>query len=80
MSTSAVDMWRAVKIWSKNPTNVPNEFLFLIQVPLIIQNKTKVLNLKTLKTQVPMRSIFKSFLKSFKIDYNRESKKPKRLK
>jgi hypothetical protein len=54
MSTSAVDTWRAVKIWTKNLTEVPNEFLLLIQVPPMIQNKNEVLNLKTLKTQVPM--------------------------
>jgi hypothetical protein len=53
MSTSTVDTWRAIKIWTKNLTEVPNEFLPLIQVPPMIQNKTEVLNLKTRKTQVP---------------------------
>jgi hypothetical protein len=49
MSTSSVNTWRAVKIWTESLTEVPNEFLPLIQVPPIIQNKTEVLNLKTLK-------------------------------
>jgi len=52
MSTSAVDTWRVVKIWTENLTEVPNGFLLLIQVSLMIQNKTEVLNLKTHKTQV----------------------------
>jgi hypothetical protein len=39
----------------KNLPEVPNEFLPLTQVSLIIQMKTQVLNLKTLKTQVQMR-------------------------
>jgi hypothetical protein len=47
-------MWRGVKIWTKNLTEVPNEFLPLIQVPYMIQNKNEVLNLKTRKTQVPI--------------------------
>jgi hypothetical protein len=47
MSTSAVDTWRVVKIWTENLTEVPNGFLLLIQVSLMIQNKTEVLNLKT---------------------------------
>jgi hypothetical protein len=55
MSTSAVDTWRAVKIWTENLTEVLNRFLPLTQVPLIIQMKTHVLNLKTLKTQVPIK-------------------------
>jgi hypothetical protein len=55
MSTLAVDTWRAVKIWTKNLTEVQNRFLPLTQVPHMIQKKTHVLNLKTLKTQVPMR-------------------------
>jgi hypothetical protein len=55
MSTSAVDTWRAVKIQTENLTEVPNGFLPLIQVPPMIPNKTEVLNLKTRKTQVPMR-------------------------
>jgi hypothetical protein len=55
MSTSAVDTWRAVKIWTKNLIKVPNEFLSLIQIPSMIQNKTEVLNLKMLKIQVPIR-------------------------
>jgi hypothetical protein len=54
VSTSAVDTWRAVKIRTENLTEVPNEFLPLIQVPPMIPNKTEVLNLKTRKTQVPM--------------------------
>jgi hypothetical protein len=54
VSTSAVDTWRAVKIWTENLTEVPNGFLPLIQVPPMIPNKTEVLNLKTRKTQVPM--------------------------
>jgi hypothetical protein len=52
VSTSAVDTWRAVKIRTKNLTEVPNGFLPLIQVPPMIPNKTEVLNLKTRKTQV----------------------------
>jgi hypothetical protein len=52
VSTSTVDTWRDVKIWTKNLTEIPNEFLPLIQVPPMIQNKTEVLNLKTCKTQV----------------------------
>jgi hypothetical protein len=52
MSTSAVDMWQAIKIWTESLIEVPNEFLFLIQVPPMIQNKIEVLNLKMLKTQV----------------------------
>jgi hypothetical protein len=52
MSTSAVNTWRAIKIWTENLTKILNEFLPLIQVPHMIQNKTEILNLKTLKTQV----------------------------
>jgi len=52
MSTSAVDMWRDIKIWTKNLTEVPNGFLPLIQILPMIQNKIEVLNLKTRKTQV----------------------------
>jgi hypothetical protein len=55
MSTSAVDTWRNVKIWTENLTEVLNEFLPIIHVPLMIQNKTEVLNLKTRKIQVPIR-------------------------
>jgi hypothetical protein len=65
MSTSAFDTWRAVKIWTENITEVPNEFLPLIQVPPIIQNKTEVLNLKTHKTQVPMRYLTLLFFYNF---------------
>jgi hypothetical protein len=54
VSTSAVDTWRDVKIQTKNLTDVPNEFLPLIQVLPMIQNKTEVLNLKSRKTQVPI--------------------------
>jgi len=54
VSTSAVDTWRDVKIQTENLTEVPNEFLPLIQVPPMIQNKTEVLNLKSRKTQVPI--------------------------
>jgi hypothetical protein len=50
MSTLAVDTWQTVKIWTKNLKEVPNEFLLIIHVLLMIQNKTKVLNLKILKT------------------------------
>jgi hypothetical protein len=46
VSTSAVDTWRDVKIQTRNLTEVPNEFLPLIQVPPIIQNKTEIQNLK----------------------------------
>jgi hypothetical protein len=54
VSTSAVDTWRDVKIRTKNLREVPNRFLPLIQVPLMIQNKTEVLNSKSCKTQVPI--------------------------
>jgi hypothetical protein len=54
VSTSAVDTWRDVKIQTENLTEVPNEFLPLIHVPPMIQNKTEVLNLKSRKTQVPI--------------------------
>jgi hypothetical protein len=49
----------------ENLIEVPNEFLLLIQVQLMIQNKTGILNLKTLKTQVP-------------IDYLKKKKKKKK--
>jgi hypothetical protein len=54
MSTSTVDTWRTIKIWTKNLIEVPNEFLPLIQVSPMTQNKTNILNLKTLKTHIPM--------------------------
>jgi hypothetical protein len=54
VSTSAVDTWRYVKIRTENLTEVPNEFLPLIQVLPMIQNKTEVLNLKSRKIQVPI--------------------------
>jgi hypothetical protein len=54
VSTSAIDTCRDVKIRTENLTEVPNEFLPLIQVPPMIQNKTEVLNLKSRKTQVPI--------------------------
>jgi hypothetical protein len=46
---------QTVKIWTKNLIDVSNRFLPLIQVPPVIQNKIEVLNLKTLKTQVPIK-------------------------
>jgi hypothetical protein len=49
MSTSAVGAWQPVNFKTENLTKVPNEFLSLIQVPSIVQIKTQVLNLKTLK-------------------------------
>jgi hypothetical protein len=55
MSTSAVDTWRTVKIWTKNLTEVPKKFLSLSHVLPMIQMKTQVLNLKTFKTQVPIK-------------------------
>jgi hypothetical protein len=55
MSTSAVDTWRAIKIWTKNVTDVANEFLLLTQVLLMKQMKTQVLNLKKSKTQIPIK-------------------------
>jgi hypothetical protein len=61
VSTSAVDMWQDVKIRTKNLTEVPNEFLLLIQVPPMIQNKTEILNLKSRKTQVPIRYLTQNF-------------------
>jgi hypothetical protein len=63
VSTSAVDTWRAVKIRTKNLTEVPNGFLPLIQVPPMIQNKTEILNLKSRKTQVPIGYLTLLFLK-----------------
>jgi hypothetical protein len=57
------DTWRDVKIWTKNLIEVPNRFLLLIQVPLMIQNKTEVLNLKIRKTQVPMGYLTLKFKK-----------------
>jgi hypothetical protein len=65
VSTSAADTWRDVKIRTENLTEVPNGFLPLIQVPPMIQNKTEVLNLKSLKTQVPIGYLTLYFLKSF---------------
>jgi hypothetical protein len=62
MSTSAVDTWRAIKIWIENLTKVPNEFLPLIQIPPMMQNKIEVLNLKTLKTQVPMGYLTQKYI------------------
>jgi hypothetical protein len=61
MSTSAVDRWRSVKIWTKNLTKVSNGLLPLIQVPPMIQNKTEILNLKTRKTQIPIRHLTPNF-------------------
>jgi hypothetical protein len=54
-------MWQDVKIRTKNLTEVPNEFLLLIQVPPMIQNKTEILNLKSRKTQVPIRYLTQNF-------------------
>jgi hypothetical protein len=61
VSTSTVDTWRNIKIWTENLTEVPNGFLPLIQVPPMIQNKTEVLNLKTRKTQVPIEYLTLNF-------------------
>jgi hypothetical protein len=44
--TSAVDTWWAINIWTKNVTEVLNEFLPLTQVSSMKQMKTQVLNLK----------------------------------
>jgi hypothetical protein len=49
MSTSTIDTWQAVKIWTENLTEVPNGFLLLTHVPHMIQMKTQILNLKSLK-------------------------------
>jgi hypothetical protein len=46
--------WPGINFRTENLTEVLNGFLPLTQVPLMIQIKTQVLNLKTLKTQVPM--------------------------
>jgi hypothetical protein len=59
---SVVDTWRAVNIWTKNVREVQNEFLLLIQVPLLKQMKTQVLNLKMSKTQVPIRYLTQNFM------------------
>jgi hypothetical protein len=61
MSTSTVNTWRTVKIWTKNLTEVVNEFLPLTQIPPIMQIKTQILNLKTLTTQVPKKYLTLSF-------------------
>jgi hypothetical protein len=61
VSTLAVDTWRDVKIQTENLTEVPNGFLPLIQVPSMIQNKTEVLNLKSRKTQVPIKYLTSIF-------------------
>jgi hypothetical protein len=52
---TTVDTWRAIKIWTKNLTGILNGFLPLTQIPFMIKMKTRILNLKTLKTQVLMR-------------------------
>jgi hypothetical protein len=66
VSTSAVDTWRDVKIRTENITEVPNEFLPLIKVPPMIQNKTEVLNLKSRKTQVPIGYLTHFFIVYFR--------------
>jgi len=43
-----IDMWWTVNIWTKNITDVPNEFLLLTQVQLIKQMKIHILNLKSI--------------------------------
>jgi hypothetical protein len=48
--------------FAKNLTDVTNEFLPLIQVPPMIQNKTEVLNFKKLKTQVPMGYLTQKYM------------------
>jgi hypothetical protein len=50
-----VNLRQTVNFSTKSLTEIPNEFLPLTQVSPIIQMKTQVLNLKTLKTQIPMR-------------------------
>jgi hypothetical protein len=70
VSTSTVDTLRGVKIWTKNLADVSNEFLLLIHVPYMIQNKTKVLNLKTRKTQVPIGYLTIKSKNRIKILYN----------
>jgi hypothetical protein len=50
-------MWQTVNIWIENITEVPNEFLPLIQESPIKQMKTRILNLKKLKTQVPIKCL-----------------------
>jgi hypothetical protein len=65
VSTSIVDTWQTVYFRTKNLTKVPNGFLPLTQVSLIIQMKTQVLNLKTLKTQVQMRYLTLIFISTF---------------
>lgn len=62
MSTSAVNMWWTVNIWTKNITNVLNRFLSLTQIPPMKQIKTKMLNLKKHKTQVPIEYLTIFFL------------------
>jgi len=57
VSTSAVNMWHALNIWTENVTEVSNEFLPLTQVPPMKQMKIYVLNLKNHKSHVPIGSL-----------------------
>jgi hypothetical protein len=54
VSTLTVDTWQTINFRTENLTEVLNEFLLLTQLPPMIQIKTQVLNLKMLKTQVPI--------------------------
>jgi hypothetical protein len=54
VSTSAVDTWQTINFRTENLIEIPNEFLSSTQIPRMIQMRTHVLNLKTLKTQVSM--------------------------
>jgi len=66
VSTSTVDTWQAVNIWTENITEVLNGFLPVTQVTHMKQMKIQVLNLKKSKTQIPIRHLifnFKFFLR-----------------
>lgn len=52
--------WKAIYNWAENVTEVLNRLLALTQVPPMKQMKIQVLNLKKLKTQVPIEYLFNS--------------------
>jgi hypothetical protein len=69
MSTSAVDTWRTVKIYTENLIEVSNGF-YPTQVPPMIQMKVQVLNLKTLKTQVQIEYLTREMIKTLTLHNN----------
>jgi hypothetical protein len=68
VSTSTVDMWRAINIWTENVTEVPNGFLLLTQVPPMKQMKTQILNLKKLKTHIAIEYLILIFFLTYRHD------------